>query len=259
MARPEEVDRASELREKINQSIAEYPQAADRALTSAVFGPDTATFSAIAAYEHSLFPEVADLPAGNYAFWAVMGNGRVLHSMRISFPTVRNGLLAPFQVHEIVRSGQRTAKDFVEEYEARGHRLSDLISAETHFRVESKEIYPESVALPSYLGLTAYCQRTKRSGVMGHLNAISIKQFREAGFLVEPASTERDCYTPALDDPSVIDIDYQPSLLPLAGPNVDTLVMFADFVPTHFETYLDRRSEPEERVPALKNQEVRRS
>ena len=94
---------------------------------------------------------------------------------------------------------------------------------------------------------------------MGHLNAISIKQFSEAGFLVEPASTERDCYTPALDDPSVIDIDYQPCLMPITGPTLDALELFADFKPRHFETFLDLRSEPETHPPALKNNEVRHS
>jgi len=235
-----------DLRNEVNTSLVDYPEVVAGELTSAVFGPDTHTFAAIAEYEHSLFPEAEHLPAGNYAFWAVIGRGRVLHSMRLSFPTVRNGLLAPFQVHELIRSGQRTAKEFAEEYELRGHRLADLISAETHFRVESKDNYADSVALPSYLGLIAYCQRTHRSGVMGHLNDISLKQFRDSGFLVEPASTERDLYTPALDDPSVIDIEYRPCLMPIAGPTSAALEAFADFCPKHIETYLDLRTEPED-------------
>lgn len=235
------------IRQDVNDTIVDYAESAEAGLLSAVFGPDTDTFAALSDVEKTLFPEIVDLPPGNYAFWAIMQGGRVLHAMRLSFPTVCRGLLAPFQIHELIRSGQRTARQFAEEYEERGHILAHLISAETHFRVEDKADYPSPVGLPSYLGLIAYCERTHRTGVLGHLNAISKHQFREAGFLVEPASIHADLYTPALDDPSIMDVDYTPMLMPIRGRTKTALKLFADLVPKHVETYVDLRSIPEVR------------
>ncbi len=229
-------------RSRVRRSVSEYADQTRDKYVSAVLGPDTEGFDALQQAEADLFPEMRNLPSGNYAFWVVMRNGMVLHTMRLSFPSLSYGLLAPFQIHELVRSGQRTARQVAEEYERRGFDLAQLVSAETHFRVASQEEHADSVALPSYLGLVSYCLRTNRAGVLGHLNEISIRQFGEAGFEVAPASIEHEAYTPLLDDPSQPDPDYKPCLMPIAGENAECLKRLEVFAPEHLETYIDLRS-----------------
>ncbi len=228
-------------RAEVHRSVREHAHRTEGKYVSAVLGPDSEAFPALERAEAELFPEMRDLPSGNYAFWVVMKDGMVLHTMRLSFPSLTYGLLAPFQLHELVRSGQLTAREIAEEYQRRGLEPAQLVSAETHFRVASIEEHAESVALPSYLGLTAYCLRTNRSGVLGHLNQISIQQFKEAGFEVTSASIEHDVYTPRLDDPAKADVDYQPSLMPIRGETLVALDRLAAFTPEHIETYIDLR------------------
>ena len=229
-------------RSRVRRSVSEYADQTRDKYVSAVLGPDTEGFDALQQAEADLFPEMRNLPSGNYAFWVVMRNGMVLHTMRLSFPSVTYGLLAPFQIHELIRSGQRTPRQIAEEYESRGLDLAQLVSAETHFRVASKEEHADSVALPSYLGLTSYCQRTNRDGVLGHLNQTTIKQAADSGLEVTPASVVTDLYTPLLNDPSKSDADYKPCLMPTAGTNTEALKRLAIFVPEHIETYVDLRS-----------------
>ncbi len=229
-------------RSDIYRSVSEYRHQTEGKYVSAVIGPDAETFAVLERAEAELFPEMRHLPAGNYAFWIVMKDGVVLDAMRLSFPSLAYGLLAPFHLHELVRSGQLTAQEVAEEYQGRGLDPAQLVSVETHFRIASKEEHPESVASLSYLGLCAYCVRTNRGGVLGHLNEVAIRKFTEVGFEVTATSIEHNVYTARLDDPSKPDIDYQPSLMPARGETLVALEQLAAFTPEHIETYIDLRS-----------------
>lgn len=213
-------------------------------LVSALIGPDHPAFEALAQAELEFFPDMICLPKGNFAFWTVLRGAEAVHAMRLSFPTVANGLFAPNLAHEIVQSGQLTAQALAADFAQRGWDLSQFISVESSFRVAHPSA--ESAALPGYLGLTHFLAQRKRSGVLAHQNAAAEKSFRRAGLAVEPFSREFDVRTPSLADPSIPDENYWPVILPVEGRNREIMESLPQFRPEHREVFIDLRPSSEE-------------
>ena len=219
---------------------------------SALVGPDSDVFRELADAERSLFPELEVLTGSGFAFWIVRDGPHVLHAMRLAFPTVIDGLLAPFLIHDVVRSGQITASEIEEEFASRGFHISQFVSVESSFRVAAMN-KARSAALPGYLGLTSFVERTGRSGVLAHQNAPAEKSMARVGLYSENLSLRRDIHTPSLSQDADPDDRYWPILLPLEGQNEQVLKRLERFVPPHQETYIDLRPLAEETRPSQRS------
>ena len=206
-------------------------------LVSALIGPDEHAFVELADAELEQFPEMSDLPNGNFGFWVVAEDGRVGHAMRLSFPTLSSGLFAPNLAHELVESGQITASQIAQDFSDRGIELSQCISVESSFRVA--RLSPRSAAMPSYLGLTQFVVNTNRVAVLAHQNGVAERSFRRAGLYWEPLSPVYDLRTPSLANPMIPDERYWPILLPLEGKNEALLNSMSDHAPTFVEHFID--------------------
>lgn len=240
---------AVDLRDHIDLSVASFCDPSG-GMSSALVGPDSETFETLTAAEYDLFPELQALPNANFAFWVVMDGRNVLHAMRLSFPTVSNGLFAPFLVHDLIRSGQITASEITDDFTRRGFQVSQFISVESSFRVAPLK-KARSAALPGYLGLTNFVARTRRSGVLAHQNAPAAKSMARAGLYSEHLALDRTIYTPSLSEGAEPDDRYWPVLLPLRGANEAVLERLQRFVPKHVETYIDLRPQADESAGSL--------
>lgn len=227
-------------RTRINLSLASIFDDSSSGPESALIGPDEHAFGELANAELELFPEMADLPTGNFGFWVVAEGGRVGHAMRLSFPTLASGLFAPNLAHELVDSGQITASQIAVDFANRGIELSQCISVESSFRVA--RLSPKSAALPSYLGLTQFVVDTNRTAVLAHQNGVAQRSFRRAGLYWEPLSPSYDLRTPSLANPMIPDERYWPIVLPLQGKNQALLASMAEHAPTFVEHFIDLRS-----------------
>lgn len=210
-------------------------------LVSMLVGPDEEAFDELARAEREVFPELRDLPAGNYGFWVIADKGRPIHAVRLSFPSLANGLFGPNLAHELVRSGQITGGDLAKDCADQGFELSQCVSVESSFRFEAAADGPG--ALYSYISIAQFCLETNRTGVLAHQNPAAIRSLERSGAVTRPITTTHEAWTPSLSNPTEPDPDYRPVNIPIPGKNSERLVELHELIPKFIPHYIDVRDQ----------------
>ena len=209
-------------------------------LTSAIVGKDDELFAVLELAEREALPDLAALPPGNYAFLVVRKNHEIVHAMRIGFPEVSNGLLAPFFAHQLIESGQLSAAELRLLLSDKGIRLAQCVAAESSFRIAKVKTATSSIF--AYLGLTRYLLTVGIDGVFAHQNSATRRSFAKANIAYEPISTRLEIRTPSFGDPTVPDDRYWPILLPVQGHNEAVMCSLPEATPRFEDFELDLRT-----------------
>jgi len=226
-----------EDRDHLNELVRTHFGPLDTTITTLVHPRTWELYSACAAVENDVFPglgKIFGLDQKAFAFWLVIGPRSVRHIMRMSFPQKHDGLVAPFLIHDLIRSGQITAEEVKSSLSHEGHPASRGLSIESSARVDPLSL--ESATLPAYLGLTRWLLDHGMWGVFAHQNAATRRTFNRVGMPQYDIMPGRELYTPAIVVGDEIDLRYQPRIVPARR---ELLKKFQGAVPVHVPVDVD--------------------
>ncbi len=179
--------------------------------------PGESWFEVLTEIEIVSFPELAgifDSSMNDFEFLAIVGPAadrgqQVLHVMRVAFPSSDRFC---FLLEDLIRSGQVSRPEIVEDLALRGLDPLGLLSVESSARVQPLSA-AGSAAVAAYRSVLDRVVRDGFCGVVAHQNRAAQRSFGRIGLGTEPILSNRVVHTP--DGHGGLDSRYQPRVIPL--------------------------------------------